>query len=74
MGHSGNESLYFGLLQDASYPPVARRFGIKDAVLIILSLIVIGILMRESYERGAEDGYWEAIEEENPYACEIFDV
>ena len=51
---------------------MARKFGLKDAVLVILSLFVILILMREAYERGAEDGYWEAIDEENIYACEIF--
>ena len=53
---------------------MARGFGIKDAALIILCLIVIGILMRESYQRGADDGYWEAIDEENVYSCEIANV
>ena len=53
---------------------MAQGFGIKDAVLIILSLIVVGILMRESYQRGTDDGYWEAIDEENIYSCEIANV
>ena len=44
---------------------------IKDAALIILSLFVISLLMLEAYERGYNDGYDDAIAEENIYSCEV---
>jgi len=72
MGHQSYEGLHIRLFQDESDTHVARRLGLKDVTLIILALLVIGILMRESYDRGAEDGYWEAINEENAYLCEVF--
>ena len=50
---------------------MARRVGIRDMALVVLCIVVVLFLMLESYERGAEDGYWEAIDEENIYSCEI---
>ncbi len=44
----------------------------RDILLVLLSLFAIGVLMREAYDSGVNDGYWEAVEEENAYACEIF--
>ena len=72
MGYPRDEGLHCRLFQDESDSYVARGFGLKDATLIILVLVVVSILVREAYSTGVEDGYWEAIEEENAYSCEIF--
>ena len=74
MGNPSYEGLHLRLFQDESNAPVARRVGIRDMTLVILCIIVVLFLMAESYERGAEDGYWEAIDEENIYSCEIMSV
>jgi hypothetical protein len=49
---------------------VARRHIFRDVALIVLSIVVIIMLMREAYDKGTEDGYWEAIETD--LNCELW--
>ena len=72
MGYSSDEGLYFGLFQNESDQVMARRIGLKDITLVLLVIFAIGVLMSEAYDKGANDGYWEAVEEENIYVCEVF--
>jgi hypothetical protein len=51
---------------------VARRVGLRDITIVLLAVVVICLLLREAYQRGAEDGYWEAIETD--YACEVYEA
>ena len=43
----------------------------KDALIIILGLILWAVTVRDAYQQGAEDGYWEHEAEENVYQCEV---
>ena len=46
------------------------KITIRDVTLILLALAVVCLLMRDAYDMGAEDGYWEALETD--MVCEIF--
>ncbi len=45
---------------------------LKNLILVFLTLAILYLLWGNVYGRGYDAGYWDAIEEENPYACEIF--
>jgi len=43
----------------------------KDVLILILALILWAVTVRDAYQQGAEDGYWEHEAEENVYQCEV---
>lgn len=45
---------------------------LKNYALLFLVVAIGYLLWDDVYNRGYEVGYWDAIEEENVYACELF--
>ena len=45
---------------------------LKNYALLFLVVAILYLLWDDVYNRGYEVGYWDAIEEENVYACELF--
>jgi len=45
---------------------------LKNFALLFLVVAILYLLWDDVYNRGYDTGYWDAIEEENVYACEIF--
>jgi hypothetical protein len=48
-----------------------KNIRLKNIALVILSLVVFAMILGDIYAKGYDAGYWEAIEEENIYNCEL---
>ena len=47
---------------------------LKRITYPIMVFIIVYLLADHLYSRGYDDGYYDALDEENAYACELFDA